>query len=378
MSPNSSPIISFKNSWAIRMADSVLRDYPKERWIWHYEHGLFVKSILELGITTGEARYAEFASNWIDHFITPDGGILTFKLEDYNLDQINSGKVLFPFYKWTNERRYAQALGLLREQLRTQPRTANGGFWHKKIYPYQIWLDGLYMAGPFGIEYALTFNESALISDIIHQFVNIFQNAHDPKTGLLYHAWDEKRKQKWANPLTGCSPNFWGRAMGWYTMALVDILDLLPVVHVDRTALLEILESIASALVRFQDTSSGLWYQVLDGAGRPGNYREASVSAMLSYSFARAARKGYLASDFLAVARRAYHGLLENMIKVDSSGVLTLEGTCNVAGLGGTPYRDGSYEYYISEKTAANDFKGVGPFILAALEMELVGVEKAS
>lgn len=376
MLPTPPPITSPVNSWATRMADSVLASYPQARWKWHYEHGLVVKAIQAVGAVGGEERYTRFARQWVDHFVTPQGGIRTYRPADFNLDQINPGKLLFALHRQTRLDCYARALGLLREQLRGQPRTEEGSFWHKRIYPYQVWLDGLYMAGPFAVEYALTFDEPALADDMIRQFRLIEKNTRDPQTGLLYHGWDEKRQQKWADPETGRSSQFWGRAMGWYAMALVDVLDLLPAAHPGGPALTGILQRLASALLRFQDAATGLWYQVVDQAGRSGNYREASASAMLAYAFARSVRRGYLPAEFLPVARRAYRGLLEKMIKVDARGLLTLEGTCSVAGLGGKPYRDGSYEYYISEKVAANDFKGVGPFILAALEMDASGAER--
>jgi unsaturated rhamnogalacturonyl hydrolase len=241
-----------------------------------------------------------------------------------------------------------------------------------------MWLDGLYMAAPFYAEYAAAFHEPAAFQDVIHQFVLLEQHARDPETGLLYHGWDESRQQRWADPETGCSPNFWGRGMGWYAMALVDVLDLLPSTHPGRSRLVEILQALSRSLLHFQDAATGLWYQVVNFPGRAGNYRESSVSAMLVYTFAKAVHRGYLEADFLSAAGRAYTGLLAHMIKVDGSGRLTLEGICRVAGLGNTPYRDGSYEYYVGEKVVANDFKGVGPFILAALEMEVVRTEKAA
>lgn len=377
MAPNSSQPVLPINSWALRMADSMLLEYTQAHWKWHYEHGLFLRAIQALDYGGVNSPYTRFVRKWIDHFITPEGGIFTYCLDDFNLDQINPGKLLFPIYQQTQASRYAQAIELLRRQLRNQPRTISGGFWHKKIYPYQIWLDGIYMAGPFCVEYAQTFNEPGLLDDIIHQIITIEQNVRDPHTGLLYHAWDEKREQKWADPETGRSPIFWGRAIGWYAMALVDVLDLLPAIHPNRPTLVEILQRLASALLRFQDPASGLWYQVVDQANRHGNYRETSVSAMLVYVFGRAVYQGYLPSDYLTIARRAYRGLLENMVKVDAHGRLTLYGTCGVAGLGGMPYRDGSYEYYVAEKIVANDLKGVGPFILAALEMERTGINGA-
>jgi unsaturated rhamnogalacturonyl hydrolase len=312
----------------------------------------------------------------VDWFVTPEGNIRTYRVGEFNLDQINPGKLLFQAYAQTGDERYRKAIELLRNQLQNQPRTASGGFWHKKIYPNQMWLDGIYMAAPFYAEYALTFDEPEAFDDLTGQIILIEQHTRDPQTGLLYHAWDESKAMAWADPQTGCSPHFWGRAMGWYVMALVDVLDFLPYNHKNHAALAAILQNLAASLIRFQDAATGLWYQVVDAAGRPGNYRESSVSAMLAYGFAKGVRKNLLSSEYLLSAQRAYRGLLENQIKVDSQGLVTLENTCGAAGLGGNPYRDGSYKYYVNEKIVTNDFKGVGPFVLAALEMEITPISQ--
>ena len=363
--PTTPPIVT-TNSWAARMADSILRDYPESKWKWHYEHGLVIKAIAAID----EPRFNDIDRCWVDHFVTATGKIRTYRAGDYNLDQINPGKLLFPIQRCTGEERYTAAIHLLHQQMTRQPRNPSGGYWHKKIYPNQMWLDGIYMAEPFLAEYAATFAHPELFDDITHQFILMENHARDPRTGLLYHGWDESKTQRWANPDTGCSPNFWGRAIGWYLMALVDVLDFLPTNHPNHPIMLEILHRLAVALIRYQDSVSGLWYQVVDLPERQGNYREASVSAMLAYGFAKAVRNGWLPAEYLSAARRAYHGLLENMIRVDAHGALTLEGTCSVAGLGGEVYRDGSFEYYVNEPITANDFKGVGPFILASLELE--------
>jgi unsaturated rhamnogalacturonyl hydrolase len=287
-----------------------------------------------------------------------------------NLDQINHGRVLFPLYQATGDERYRRAILLLRQQLAVQPRTDSGGFWHKMIYPYQIWLDGVYMAGPFYAEYARTFDEPAAFDDVAHEIVLTEQHTRDPKTGLLYHAWDERRQQRWANPETGCSPHFWGRAIGWYAMAIVDVLDYFPQDHPRGPQLIAIFARLAEAVAKVQDQASGLWYQILDQPERAGNYLEASASCMFTYAIAKAVRKAYLPTDWMAVARRGYEGILRDLITVDARGLVTLERVCSVAGLGGDPYRDGSFEYYVSEPVRANDYKGVGPFILASLEIE--------
>jgi unsaturated rhamnogalacturonyl hydrolase len=295
-------------------------------------------------------------------------------VDDYNIDQINAGKLLFGAFERTGDVCYRKALELLREQMRTQPRNHSNGFWHKQIYPYQMWLDGIFMAGPFLAEYACRFEEPATFEEVVHQIMLIEQRTRDEKTGLLYHAWDESKQQRWCDPITGRSQYFWGRGIGWYVMAIVDVLDFLPREQAHRQDLIAILVHTAAALVKVQDEATGLWYQILDLPDRDGNYLEASASAMFVYAFAKAVREGYLAQDYLLSARRGYHGLLQNLIKIDSQGLLTLEKVCGGAGLGGEPYRDGSFEYYVTEKIIPNDPKGVGPFILAALEMERAGV----
>jgi unsaturated rhamnogalacturonyl hydrolase len=230
------------------------------------------------------------------------------------------------------------------------------------------------MAGPFLSEYAMRFDEPATFDDVAYQITLIDEHTRDPETGLLYHAWDESRSQRWCDPKTGLSKYFWGRAIGWYVMAIVDVLDHLPREHAKRSDLINILDRTAAALLKVQNEATGLWYQILDLPGREGNYLEASASIMFVYTFAKGVRNGYLADDYLLAARRGYHGVLQNLIKVDAQGFLTLENVCGSAGLGGDPYRDGSFEYYIGEKIIPNDPKGVGPFILAALEMERSGV----
>jgi len=370
MKPTSSQKI---NTWSVRMVESTLQRYTLSDASWNYDHGLQVIAIQKVGEATGESRYLRFVSDWIDHFVQPDGSIRTYRMDEYNVDLINSGKLLFGAYERTGDERYRKAIELLREQMRTHPRNNANGFWHKQIYPYQMWLDGIYMAGPFLSEYALRFNETETFDDVVHQITLIEKHTRDERTGLLYHAWDESKRERWCDPNTGLSKYFWGRAVGWYVMALVDVLDHLPQEHARRQELIAILDTTASAIVKVQDEATGLWYQILDLPEREGNYLEASASTMFVYAFAKAVRKGYLAQDYLLMAWRGYHGLLQNLIKVDSQGLLTLENVCGGAGLGGEPYRDGSFEYYVTEKIIPNDPKGVGPFILAALEMERAG-----
>jgi unsaturated rhamnogalacturonyl hydrolase len=361
------------NNWAARMAESTIRHYPLDTALWHYEHGLVVKAIMEAGLQLKRDDFLSFAKAWVDRFIKPDGSIDTYEKEEFNLDLINPGKTLYHFFKETGESRYGKALELLRSQLREQPRTATNGLWHKQIYPYQMWLDGIYMASPFLAEYATVFSEPQDFDDIAHQIILIEEHTRDEKTGLLYHAWDEKHAQPWANPANGQSPHFWGRAIGWFEMALVDIFDFFPQDHPQYPSLVEILVRLSAVMLNYQHEQTGMWYQIVDLTNREGNYLESSVTCMLSYAFAKGVRKGLLPREFLNAAEHAYRGILEYQINVDAEGNLSLENTCGGAGLGGIPYRDGSFDYYVTEKKIPNDFKGVGPFILAALEMEKAG-----
>lgn len=338
---------------------------------WSYEHGVVLKGIEGVWLSTGEGRYFSFIQKGMDNFVNADGTIRTYNAEDFNLDNINCGKNLLLLYKVTGQEKYRKAAALLREQLKNHPRTSEGGFWHKKIYPYQMWLDGLYMAEPFYAEYAATFHEPSAFDDIAKQFILMESHSRDSKTGLLYHGWDESKKQRWADPITGHSPNFWDRAMGWYAMALVDTLDYFPRTHPQRADLIAILNRLAKAITNYQDPKTGLWYQVVDKGTEKGNYLEASGSSMFVYALFKGVRNGYLPATYLSVAKRGYKGLASEFIKTDANGQVNLDGTVSVAGLGGNPYRDGSYQYYLSEKVVRNDPKGVGAFLMASNEMEM-------
>ena len=338
---------------------------------WTYEYGVVLKGLEGVWLSSGDGRYFSFIQKGMDNFVSADGTIRTYNVADYNLDNINSGRSLLLLYKVTGQDKYRKAAAVLREQLKTHPRTSDGGFWHKKIYPSQMWLDGLYMAEPFYAEYALTFHEDADFDDIARQFVLMELHSRDAKTGLLYHGWDESKQQRWSDPATGRSPNFWDRAMGWYAMALVDTLDYFPRQHAQRSALIAILNRLAKSVANYQDAKTGLWYQVMDKGTEQGNYLEASGSSMLVYALAKGVRNGYLPATYLSVARRGYKGLLDRFVRVDAQGQTNFEGTVGVAGLGGNPYRDGSYQYYLSEKVVTNDPKGVGAFLMASNEMEI-------
>ncbi len=356
--------------WSVRMAESVMRQKPVLSERWHYEVGVMLRAFEELWYRTGESRYLDYIRTNIDRFVTPEGAIRTYDKKEYNLDQINTGKLLFLLYEQTGAERYRRAIDTLRDQLRHHPRTSEGGFWHKQIYPYQLWLDGVYMMGPFLVRYGVTFDDAEAIDETIHEILLVARYLRDPRTGLYYHGWDEKRQQIWADSITGRSANFWGRGMGWYAMALVDVLDFLPAGHPDRPAIIQLLQDLAEAVARVQDPVTGLWYQVLDQPAYPGNYLEASASSMFVYALAKGVRKGYLPAQYVEVAQRGYRGLVKHLVSVDPDGTVHLNQICAVAGLGGPQQRDGSITYYLSEPVVSDDPKGVGPFMLASLEIE--------
>lgn len=337
---------------------------------WSYDQGVILKGFENIWVNTGVNRYFEYIQRSMDFFVVDGGaGIKGYRPDEYNIDHINNGKLLLFLYRVTGQQKYLKAAQLLREQLRTHPRTREGGFWHKKIYPWQMWLDGLYMGAPFYAEYAMIAHEDAAFNDIANQFVYMEKHARDPKTGLLYHGWDESKQQRWANPVSGASPHFWGRAMGWYGMALVDVLDYFPKDHPRRKELIDILGRLVTAVEKVQDKKTGVWYDIVDLPDRKPNYPEASGSCMLVYAIAKGVRNGYLPAARLAIAQKGYEGIKKTFIKVEN-GQANLHGTVKVSGLGGDPYRDGSFEYYMREQVIVNDPKGVGAFLLCSSEME--------
>lgn len=340
---------------------------------WTYDMGVVLKGIEGVWLATGDGRYFNYIQKQADYFVQEDGSIKTYKPDEYNIDHINNGKILLLLYRVTLKEKYLKAAKLLRNQLQTHPRTHEGGFWHKKIYPYQTWLDGLYMGQPFYAEYAQLAQEDTAFTDIANQFIWMEKNARDAKTGLLYHAYDESRQEAWADKTTGRSPLFWARAMGWYATALVDVLDYFPANHPKRKALIDILNRLTTAVEKQQDAQTGLWKDILNynGADKAKNYFEASASAQFVYAIAKGVRKKYLPAAKLSIAQKGYAGIIKNCIQ-QQNGQWVLTGTVKVSGLGGKPYRDGSFAYYMSEPVITNDPKGVGAFIMAANEMEML------
>jgi unsaturated rhamnogalacturonyl hydrolase len=338
---------------------------------WTYDQGILLKGIEGIWKRTANPIYFQYMQKSMDNFVQADGTIRTYKLDDYNIDNILCGRNLLFLANTLVDSKYYKAAATLRSQLKTQPRTKEGGFWHKKRYPNQMWLDGLYMGEPFYAEWAAAYEPEAF-NDIANQFVWMEKHARDATTGLLYHGWDESKEEKWANKTNGCSPNFWARAMGWYGVALVDVLEYFPDNHPRKKELIEILKRYSDAIQKVQDKQNGLWWDVLNRPSDKGNYQEASASCMFVYTIAKAVRLGWLPDNYLPIAKKGYAGIVKEFIETDNHQQTNLKGTVAVSGLGGTPYRDGSYEYYVGEKVVTNDPKGVGAFLLASNEMELL------
>ncbi len=363
-------------TWAEKMANSEMKRFP-EAWMiekaksprWGYTHGCVAKAMLDLFDYNGDSIYFNYAKGYADSLITEEGKIKTYDMQKFNIDNINPGKILFRLYKATGDQKYKAAIDTLVTQMKNHPRTSEGGFWHKKIYPHQMWLDGVYMASPFLAEYARDFNEPALFDDAVNEIILITKHTYDPATGLFYHGWDESRQQKWADKETGLSPNFWSRSIGWYAMALVDVLDLLPADHPKRNEIIALTDTVAKGICKWQDDKSGTWYQVTNMGDREGNYLESSASCMFVYFLYKAVNKGYISSEYLANADKGFNGLINNFIRNETDGTISITNCCAVAGLGGEKvYRDGSFEYYIGEPVIDNDPKSVAPFIWAATE----------
>lgn len=349
--------------------DTVAYTTEAKSYRWNYEQGLMLDAFYQVWKISGEQKYFDYIKKNIDYYIEDNGNIKTYKMEDYNIDNISPGRVLLHLYTETKELKYKKVADTLLKQLKDHPRNSKGGFWHKKIYPNQMWLDGLYMAQPFYSRYAVLFDKSEFFDDVLNQFLLVGQHLKDEFTGLYYHAWDESKEQQWANPETGRSPNYWGRSIGWFMMAMVDVLDFIPENHPQREKLITMFSDLSESLLKFRDEKTGLWFQVVDQGDREGNYIETSGSSMFIYAFAKGANKGLLHNKFLEVAEESFNSILKNFISYDENNNFYLDNIVLVGGLGGRPYRDGSFEYYISEPIRKNDFKGYGPFLLSAVEL---------
>ena len=383
-----------------RVPKSFMLDFATEPK-WSYVMGIELEAMLDTYIRYGGEAIRQYCQEYTDTMINERGDIRGYNLLDYNLDNIRTGHFVARMYQRYPEKKNLLAIQTMMKQLKNQPRTiADKVYWHKAIYAYQVWLDGIFMGLPF---YALTANQllkpkeaKKIYDDAVNQISITYQRTYDPKTGLNRHAYDETREMFWADKETGLSQHCWGRAQGWYSMALIELLDAVPQDYARRSELIDLLQKDLDAVIKWQDKKTGLWYQVMDSPQREGNYLESTCSSMFAYVLLKAYNKGYLGEKYRDAGIKAYEGIIEHCIRVNGDKTISLTNCCEVAGLGPgispaveaalkkinpknkakeNRRRDGSYAYYLSEPIRDNDAKGVGPFIWASLEMESMGYE---
>lgn len=368
--------------YSVRMMLSEMARNPQASWLdgrqgslkWNYTTGLELLSFMDVAERYDLGYAVDYVRQWADTMATEDGDVYKYRKDAYNVDHICPARIYYRLYDDFGDQKYRRVLRKIREQIDTQPRTEDGIFWHKQIYPHQVWLDGLYMAQPFYAEYTRRFSpkedRDSLFSDIAGHFKGAAKHTYDPQTGLFRHAWDESRSMFWADSLTGQSAHAWGRACGWYAVALTETLDYFPEKHPDREALVEQFQYLMEAVRKYADPETWMWYQVLDAPGREGNYLEATASAMFTYATLKGVRMGYLDSSWRDYSRELYRRFIDTFVRENGDGTISLTSCCSVAGLGGKQMRSGTYGYYLSEPVIDNDCKGVGPFIWASLEYE--------
>lgn len=339
---------------------------------WNYIDGCMIKAVLEMYAITGDKDYLDFADEFIDYRVREDGSIDGYDVEELNIDNVNAGKTLFELYDLTGKEKYRKAIDLVYSQIEKMPRTREGNFWHKNIYPNQVWLDGLYMCQPFYMEYETRYNGKKNCGDIYGQFETVVRHMRDSETGLYYHAYDSSKEMFWCDKVTGLSQNFWLRALGWYSMALLDTMDKADQEDVEEIGKMKrVFRELIDSMVKYQD-ESGMWYQVVNFGGMEGNYLETSGSAIFAYAILKGVRLGYLEESCRSCGVRAFEGICERYLHIEE-GNMSLGGICLVAGLGGKDKRSGTFGYYMSEPVVKDDAKGVGPFLLAYTEMRRIG-----
>ena len=340
---------------------------------WNYIDGCMMTSLIELYKATNDEKYLDFVKTYVDYYVREDGTILGYEMDKYSTDDVSESRILFDLYKFTGEEKYNKAIEMCYQQILTHPRTKEGNFWHKKIYPNQVWLDGLYMMQVFYTRYETERNKFKNYSDIVEQFKNVYDIMRDKETGLYYHAYDSSKSMFWANKETGLSQNYWLRSIGWYTVALIDVYDYMDEQMYDEWhTIKEIFKDTIDSILKYQDKESKMFYQVPNYPGREKNYLETSGSCMIAYAILKGVRLKALPERYLQIGLDIFNGVCNKYLTIKEDGDLNLGGICLVAGLGpeNNLRRDGTYEYYMSEPIVENDAKGVGPFIMAYTEVK--------
>lgn len=365
-------------AWSDKIIESTMQLYPDAIDFpiyapnrWNYEYGFFLNATFVRWQETKNEKYLTYIKQWVNRFIDENGKLdsIQYRPDEYKLDDILPGRLLLSLYELTKEEKYKNAANQLKAQLLTQPKTSEGGYWHKKVYPSQMWLDGIYMADIFSLQYAKTFNEPAFVEEAIHQIKLIAKYTTDSATGLMYHGWDESKNKVWAHPEKGTSPEFWGRAIGWYIMALVESVEYIPVDHPERGEIVELFQQLSASVLKYQDKKNKLWYQVIDKGATPGNWIETSCSAMFTYAFAKGHRLGLLGDNYYEAAQDAHAALLKDYVTFDEQGILYLNRTVKIGTLNPKGSK-GDFDYYLSTECRINDYKGLASFLYASLELD--------
>lgn len=365
-------------SWPDKIIESTMAFYPEPALLplhapgnYGYEYAFFLNAMLLRSQEVMKDNYYAYVKKWADRYLDSHGNLdpRHYDVAQYRLDDILPGRTFLSLYQINGNEKYKNAADQLKLQLAYQPRTSEGGFWHKQIYPNQMWLDGIYMADVFSMQYAKAFNQPQYYNDAARQIKLIWAHTYDEKKGLMYHGWDESYNEVWAHPENGTSPEFWSCAIGWYMMAIADCSDYLPLDHPNRKEIGSMFRELCRNVRNYQDKKSGLWYQVTDRAIEPGNWIETSGSAMFAYALAKGERKGFLDRNFRATAQQAFNALINDYVYFDDEGKLYLDQTVKNGTLNVNTSK-GDYAYYISTERRINDYKGLGALLYLSMEMD--------
>lgn len=350
-------------AYAQEACETLMRLYPAEelppKGHFHYHQGVFLSGMCKTAALCGESRYLDYAGSWLRSVFSADGSRI-LQYDHADLDDIQPGILLYPLWDATGDSFYRTAMDTVMAQVPDIPRCECGGFYHKVRCTGQMWLDGLYMACPFIAEYARRFGRPEMMDLAVQEILLMRKNNRDSRTGLWYHAWDETRQKEWADPDTGCSPEFWGRSMGWVPVAILDVMEQLPREDSRYAQLADIAKDLLEALSRYQSVG-GRWYQVVDKPGQPGNWLENSCSCLYAAAMARGVRRGVLDSSYLERARRAFTGVADTLTRQD--GDIQIGNVCIGTGVG-------DYDFYCARPVHVNDLHAVGAFLLMCAELQ--------
>ncbi|HZY78147.1 MAG TPA: glycoside hydrolase family 88 protein [Cyclobacteriaceae bacterium] len=358
-------------NWPDKIIESTMAFYPEPPATYSHEFAYFLTAMFQRWQETKKPEYFTYIKKWCDRFIDSHGSFNPkyYNVADYRLDDLLGGRLYVSLYEVTKDSKYKGAADQLKQQLRYQPRTTDGAYWHNQVSPYQVWIEGSYMADVFSMQYAKTFNEPSMFNEAMQHIRLIEEHNRDAGTGLLYHGWDESGNNVWANEESGTSPEFWSRGIGWYMMALLECIDYIPLESLDRKEVGPLFSQLAKAVAKYQDPKTGLWYQVINKSYEPRNWHETSATAMFAYAFAKGYRKGILDKTCLAAAQKAFDAIRDKYVFFDDEGRLYFDGVVKVGSLN-VKTSKGDLDYYVSVERRVNDYKGLGSLLYLAMELD--------